>query len=73
MGDGPDCLEKGADLLGNRRFESTSLQQRVGSELPVVADQLPPPVKASPAAGMPLPEWVCDPDIAVRLGPPTVV
>jgi hypothetical protein len=29
MGDGPGCLEKGADRLGNRRFESTSLRQRV--------------------------------------------
>jgi hypothetical protein len=27
MGDGPGCLEKGADLIGNRRFESTSLQR----------------------------------------------
>src|SRR6266436_2815006 len=32
MGDGPGCLEKGADLLGNRRFESTSLRRRVGSK-----------------------------------------
>ena len=26
----PGCLETGADLLGNRRFESTSLHRRVG-------------------------------------------
>jgi hypothetical protein len=37
MGDGPGCLEKGADLLGNRRFESTSLQRRVHYE-PVPPD-----------------------------------
>jgi hypothetical protein len=28
-GDEPSCLEKRADLFGNRRFESTSLQRRV--------------------------------------------
>ena len=32
MEDGPGCLEKGADLLGNRRFESTSLQRGVRCE-----------------------------------------
>jgi hypothetical protein len=46
MGDGPGCLEKGADLLGNRRFESTSLQGRVCE--PSVPES---PRLRSPAAG----------------------
>src|SRR5580704_4196786 len=33
VGDGTACSKTGADLLGNRKFESISLQQRVGCEL----------------------------------------
>ena len=52
MGDGPGCPEKGADLLGNRRFESTSLQWGVNCE-PVRAGGIQPgdPLRGSRKAG----------------------
>ena len=33
VGDGTACSKTGADLLGNRKFESISLQERVTCEL----------------------------------------
>src|ERR1700736_6187459 len=37
MGDGTAVSKTGADLLGNRRFESIFLQQRVGNEISCIA------------------------------------